>query len=143
MKRFLPDVNVWFALAVEDHPHHAAAVRWWDQEADAQAGFCRLTQIGLLRLLTTASAMGGAPLTNEDAWRVYDGFAGDTRVRLFPEVASVEAEFRSRSQMRAPAPKAWVDAYLAALAKATEAELVTFDQALRVHGPHCTILARV
>ena len=63
-KRSFPDINVWFALAVADHPHHSAAIGWWNA-ATAAAGFCRLTQIGLLRLLTTAAVMGGRPLTNE------------------------------------------------------------------------------
>jgi hypothetical protein len=72
-KRSFPDVNVWFALAVADHPHHRPALAWWSGESSL-AGFCHLTQLGLLRLLTTASAMGGQPLTNEEAWRVYDGF---------------------------------------------------------------------
>ena len=89
MKRSFPDVNVWFALAVADHPHHRPALAWWNQESSL-AGFSRLTQLGLLRLLTTASAMGGQPLTNEEAWRVYDGFLSDNRVRLFPELPPIE-----------------------------------------------------
>ena len=52
-KRSFPDVNVWFALAVADHPHHRPALAWWNEES-ALAGFSRLTQLGLRRLLTTA-----------------------------------------------------------------------------------------
>ena len=84
-KRSFPDVNVWFALAVADHLHHPAALAWWNEESSL-AGFCRLTQLGLLRLLTTAAAMGGQPLPNEAAWRVYDCFLSDSRVRVFPEL---------------------------------------------------------
>jgi predicted nucleic acid-binding protein len=68
-KRSFPDVNVWFALAIADHHHHRAALAWWSEETSL-AGFSRVTQIGLLGLLTTASAMGGKPLTNAEAWRV-------------------------------------------------------------------------
>ena len=127
-KRSFPDVNVWFALAVADHPHHRSAVTWWNKESSL-TGFSRLTQLGLLRLLTTASAMGGQPLTNEEAWRVYDGFLSDSRVRLFPEVTALEDVLRSYSSARQVSPKVWVDAYLAAHAAASNATLVTFDQA--------------
>src|ERR1041384_4689039 len=112
-KRSFPDVNVWLALAVGDHPHPAPAVAWWNENS-TMTGFCRLTELGLLRLLTTASAMGGQPLTNEEAWRVYDGFLSDERVRVFPELASIDDLFRSLSTARQAAPKLWADAYLAA-----------------------------
>ena len=138
-KRSFPDVNVWFALAAADHPHHRRALAWW-QEEESLAGFSRLTQLGLLRLLTTAAAMGGQPLTNEEAWRVYDGFLSDSRVRLFPELAALEDLFRSFSNLRQASPKVWVDAYLAAHAVANEAILVTFDQAFTRYGVECRIL---
>jgi predicted nucleic acid-binding protein len=43
-KRSFPDVNVWFALAVADHPFHRLALSWWNEESSF-AGFCRLTQL--------------------------------------------------------------------------------------------------
>ena len=55
-KRSFPDINVWFALAVGDHPHHRAARAWWEADASL-AGWARVTQLGFLRLLTTAAAM--------------------------------------------------------------------------------------
>jgi toxin-antitoxin system PIN domain toxin len=140
MKRSLPDVNVWFALAVADHPHHSAALAWWDEDSSI-AGFCRVTQLGLLRLLTTASAMGGLPLTNADAWRVCDAFLSDSRVRVFAELPTIEGAFRSFSNVSQAAPKLWVDAYLAAHAAANEATLVTFDQGFAGYaGVECRIL---
>jgi len=139
-KRSFPDVNVWFALAVADHPHHRAALAWWSEESSL-AGFSRLTQLGLLRLLTTASAMGGLPLTNEEAWDVYDGFLADSRVRVFSELPRLDELFRFYSGVSQPSPKLWVDAYLAAHAAANEATLVTFDQAFTRYGIECRILA--
>jgi predicted nucleic acid-binding protein len=54
-----PDVNVWLALSCERHLHYPAARTWFEQlEDSARACFCRLTQIGLLRLLTTDAVMG-------------------------------------------------------------------------------------
>jgi toxin-antitoxin system PIN domain toxin len=139
MKRSFPDVNVWFALAVADHPHHRRALAWWNEES--LAGFSNLTRLGLLRLLTTASTMGGQPLTNEKAWGVYDAFLSDSRVRLFPELAVLEDLFRSFSNLPQAAPKVWVDAYLAAHAAANQATLVTFDQAFTRYGVECRILS--
>jgi toxin-antitoxin system PIN domain toxin len=138
-KRSFPDVNVWFALAVADHPHHRPALAWWNEESSL-AGFSRLTQLGLLHLLTTASAMGGLPLTNEEAWSVYDGFLADSRVRVFPELPALDNLFRSHSSLPQSSPKVWVDAYLAAHAVANESILVTFDQAFTKYGVQCLIL---
>lgn len=138
-KRSFPDVNVWFALAVADHPHHGPAVAWWNEESSF-AGFSRLTQLGLLRLLTTDVAMGGLPLTNAEAWGVYDGFLADSRVRIFPELPALDDLFRAHSSLRQASPKLWVDAYLAAHAAANEATLVTFDQAFGKYGVECRIL---
>ena len=138
-KRCFPDVNVWFALAVADHPHHRAALAWWGEESSI-AGFSRITQLGLLRLLTTASAMGGSPLTNKEAWAVYDSFLADDRVRIFTDLPVIEDLFRSFSSLPLASPKVWVDAYLVAHAEANQATMVTFDQALASHGAKCRIL---
>jgi uncharacterized protein len=138
-KRSFPDVNVWFALAVADHPHNRSAIAWWNV-GSSLIGFSRLTQLGFLRLLTTGSAMGGRPLTNKEAWEIYDEFMADDRVQMFPEVPMLDDLFRSQSAVRHASPKLWVDAYLAAHAAANEATLVTFDKAFASYGVECTIL---
>jgi toxin-antitoxin system PIN domain toxin len=139
MKRCLADVNVWFALAVEEHEHHREARAWWE-ETPGPVGFVRITQLGLLRLLTSSGAMGGQPLTNRQAWAVYDGFLSDDRVRIFPELPAIEDVFRTFSAVPQAAPKRWADAWLAAHAVAGEAALVTFDRALAGYGAACQIL---
>jgi uncharacterized protein len=139
-KRCFPDVNLWFALAVADHPHHRPALQWWEAE-DSVVGFSRLTQIGFLRLLTTASAMGGWPLTNAEAWDAYAELMADSRVRFFPELATLDDRFGSYSQLNQAAPKVWVDAYLAAFASSSQAVLVTFDQAFTRYEVECRILS--
>jgi len=108
-KRSFPDVNVWFALAIADHPHNSAATAWWNADS-SMVGFSRVTQLGLLRLLTTASVMGGMPLTNEEAWGVYGRFLADDRVRVFTELPALDDLFRSLSGVRQASPM-WVDAY--------------------------------
>lgn len=139
MKRYLADVNVWFALAVEEHQHHRQARQWWD-ETPGTLGFVRTTQLGLLRLLTSSGPMRGQPLTNQEAWAVWDGFLSDDRVRVFPEMASLDDQFRVLSMSSQPSPKVWVDAYLAAHAVANGAVLVTFDRAFSRYNVPCHLL---
>jgi toxin-antitoxin system PIN domain toxin len=140
MKRYLADVNVWFALAVEEHHHHPQAHRWWE-DTSGLFGFVRTTQLGLFRLLTSSGPMRGQPLTNEQAWAVYDGFLSDDRVRVFSEPPSLEDAFRAFSSCPQSSPKIWVDAYLAAHAAAHDAVLVTFDQAFARYNVPCYILS--
>ena len=79
-----PDSNVWLALAAPEHVHAAIARRWWEQQA-GMIGFSRLTQLGFLRLMTTAAVMDGKPLTIAAAWRVYDRLYEDDRVTFVSE----------------------------------------------------------
>jgi toxin-antitoxin system PIN domain toxin len=127
-----PDVNVWLALTYERHVHHAAARRWFAAlDDDARLFFCRMTQFGLLRLLTTAAVMGGdGVLGQAAAWKAYDRWLGDERVALLPEPAAIEPAFRAYSRRRQAAPKDWADSYLAAFAAEADLTLVTFDAAL-------------
>ncbi len=137
-----PDINVWVALAVDAHVHQLAARRWWEEyPLEGEIGFCRFTQMGLLRLLTTPAVMGGDGLSQRAAWRVYDRFGGDPRVRRWAEPPDLEAEFRARTRARQAAPKVWADAYLAAFAAAAGARLVTFDRALAGLGPALVLSA--
>lgn len=140
MKRYLADVNVWFALAVEEHQHHPQARTWWE-ETPGMFGFVRTTQLGLLRLLTSSGPMRGQPLTNEQAWAVWDGLLSDDRMRVFPELPALDDQFRKFSMSPQPSPKVWVDAYLAAHAAANDAILVTFDQAFARYNVLCQILS--
>jgi predicted nucleic acid-binding protein len=90
--------------------------------------------------MTTGSARRGVPLSNQDAWEVYDGFLMDSRVRMFPELPVLEDHFRVWSTVPQPSPKIWVDAYLAALAMANQATLVTFDHAFTNYAVEHRIL---
>src|ERR1035437_4282472 len=62
-----PDVNIWIALAAEGHVHHVPARDWFAAQPDGSVAFCRITQMGLLRLLTNSSVMGRAPRTGRAA----------------------------------------------------------------------------
>ena len=62
-----PDVNVWLALTLAGHVHRPATLEWWHRTKGSIA-FLRLTQLSLLRSLTTAAAMDGKPLSLTKAW---------------------------------------------------------------------------
>ena len=69
---FLPDINVWVALHFDGHRHHHEAVEWFRSLSDDDPlVFCRHTQIGLFRLLTTDAVMCGEPLTQMQCWAIY------------------------------------------------------------------------
>ena len=133
-----PDINVWLALSTTEHIHAAIARRWWRQES-GRIAFMRLTQMGFLRLMTTAGAMDGKPLSMDEAWRVHDRFYRDDRVLFIAEPPDVEERFREHAAGRAASPKVWGDAWLLAFAEAAKGSLVTFDQALGPRGARCLV----
>jgi hypothetical protein len=124
-----PDVNVWLALATPGHIHHKDAKRWFDGLDEPDLFFCRFTQIGLLRLLTTAALMGRDVLTQREAWHAYDKFLAGG-VRFLEEPSTLEDHFRRLTHHTSSSPKEWADAYLAAFAIAEGLVLATFDKAL-------------
>ncbi len=136
-----PDVNVWLALVSHEHVHSAIARRWWNSSS-GQIAFCRLSQLGLLRLLTTAAVMKDKPLSFDEAWRVYDSLLADDRVVFAPENSRIDTFFRTITSGPASAPKVWADAWLLAVAEAAGGVLVTFDRALAARGAHCLLSKR-
>lgn len=125
------DVNVWVALAHARHPHSGAATVWVESLGpESTLYFCRFTQLGLLRLLTTRSAMGVDAMTQAEAWKVYDLFFNDGRVEFIEEPRSVEAGFRRKTNRREVSAKQWADGYLASFAESAGLRLVTFDRSM-------------
>lgn len=129
-KTFLPDVNVWLALASQRHVHALRCSAWLDSVQAEEVAFCRITQMGLLRLLTHQSVMGTDVLSSRAAWRVYRSILADERVQFAPEPFSVDPEWRKLTMQDQPTPKIWTDAYLIAFARAAEMQLVTLDRAV-------------
>lgn len=133
---YLLDVNVWFALEVGTHPHHERVRAWLDGlNEPSRFFFCRATQQGLLRLLTTASVMalyGEPPCKNTEAWQIYDATVRDKRVAFYSgEPDRVDDQWRLFAGRPSASPKLWMDAYLAAFALAGGLTLVTTDSAFR------------
>jgi toxin-antitoxin system PIN domain toxin len=137
-----PDINVWVALTHAAHVHHDVARDWFtDLPADTRFSFCRLTQLGFLRLLTAEAVMGEEVLTQREAWTVYDRWLDDRRVAMLEEPAALERRFRALTSSRRASPKAWGDAYLAAFADAAQLTLVTFDRGFRGNVGSLLLLA--
>ncbi len=126
-----PDINVWLALSYDRHVHSSTAWLWFEkQEDNARLCFCRFTQLGLLRLLTTDAVMAEEVLNQAQAWQAYDSWMDDDRVRFLEEPSTIEPDFRALTQRRQPAPKDWSDSYLSAFAAVAGLRLVTFDRSL-------------
>lgn len=132
MNSYFPDINVWVALVYRGHQHHAIATTWFDQLATDTASFCRLTQLGFLRLLTLPAMMRVEVRNQQEAWEAYDILADDPHVTFCsePDVDAIEDEFRALTTTTQFSPQQWSDAYLAAFAKSSNLTLVTFDRAL-------------
>ncbi len=140
-KIFLPDVNVWLALASNRHIHNPAAAHWFDGINEGQAAFCRITQMALLRLLTNFRVMGIDAIKPMEAWNVYQTLMRDTRVHFLLEPPGLERAWRELTRRSQVAQGRWTDAYLQAFAEIREISVVTFDKGFRQFGsPEVLIL---
>ncbi len=127
----LPDLNVWLALVIPEHPHHAAARRYWDGMADAMTQgqrlcFCRTTMLGLVRLLSQPKLMGDAALSLVQAHQVYRDLRAQPGVAFVSDTEAVDAALPQLLAANLP-PRLWTDAWLAATAQTAGLRLVTFD----------------
>lgn len=131
MKSYLPDINVWVALNDDRHVHHSIAYDWYRElPNDSLIVFCRQTQLGLFRVLSTPAVMGDEALTLRGCWQIFDRWAGTGQVRWASESTELEQFLRARTFGNSISPKIWTDAYLAAFAETAALTLVTFDKAL-------------
>lgn len=141
----LPDINVWLALAVEEHPHHAMALQYWAQ-AQRAAGtlwFCRVTMLGLVRLLCQPKVVGEGALGLAAAWALYQRFRAIASVRLVGDPDDCDRHLAQLLTAEPLPPRLWTDAYLAALCQASGLRLVTFDADFRRFGlERCLVLSR-
>ena len=152
----LPDINVWLALAVQEHPHHQAALRYWGTvqsestreaaaAARADAGptlwFCRVTMLGLVRLLCQPKAVGPGALDTLAAWTLYTQYRALPHIGLLPEPEGCDDALRALMGAGPFPPRLWTDAYLAALSMSAGLRLVTFDRDFERFGlERCLIL---
>jgi hypothetical protein len=137
----LPDINVWVALASDRHVHHGLARGWFTARREAILAFCRITQMGFLRLLTNPRVMGDEVLNQRQAWGIYEQLARDPRVVFALEPPDIEPVWKKLTQSVFAATGLWTDAYIAALALLHNFQVVSFDKGFRnIVGLDSTIL---
>jgi len=130
----LVDVGVWLAAVWGRHVHNPVAADWFGREADGIA-FCRVTQMGLLRLLSNPAIMGEDAIARSEAWRTYDQLWADERVVWADEPVELDGVWRAISARDDKSHKLWTDDYLAALAQTSDATLITLDRKVLARYP--------
>jgi toxin-antitoxin system PIN domain toxin len=92
---YLPDVNVWIALAAERHAHHRIARQWFSDLQEKRLAFCRLTQLGFLRLLTNKHVMQEEVMSPDEAWQAYSTLRFDHRIGYSAEPSNLAETWQS------------------------------------------------
>jgi toxin-antitoxin system PIN domain toxin len=137
----LPDVNVWIALTSDRHIHHPIAKNWLNADGNRALVFCRITELGFLRLLTNRHVMGDEVLSPPDAWETYRRLSSDFRVSFLAEPDGFADNWSRVAGKLVPGPNAWTDAYLAAFASSANLTIATFDKSFRaVNGCQVEVL---
>jgi toxin-antitoxin system PIN domain toxin len=135
----LLDVNVWLAFSVEGHSHHASAMNSWDKLR--RPTFCRVTQLGFLRLLCNRRVMGNLALDPESAWTISEHLLNTGAVDFHDEPAGLEMTLKLLTRGAKASRGFWTDAYLAAFAITAGMRLVSFDAGFnRFRDLDCFIL---
>jgi uncharacterized protein len=125
----LVDVGVWLAAVWGRHVHYPVASVWVNGQADDLV-FCRVTQMGLLRLVSNPAIMGGDAVDRSQAWRLFDQLWSDERILWAEEPDGLDAVWRAISARDDKSHELWTDDYLAAFAQASDLALATLDRKL-------------
>jgi hypothetical protein len=135
----LLDIGVWLAAIWSGHIHHPPVAEWFDERTD-DLQLCRVTQMGLLRLLSNPAVMGPDAVPRATAWRIIDQLRADDRVRWAGEPIQLEQTWRAISARDDNSHKLWTDDYLAAFAQTAEMTLVTLDKSFERRYPSIAVV---
>jgi toxin-antitoxin system PIN domain toxin len=134
--RHLCDSNVFIALTVPQHPAHEKTRNWVKSlVTEDTLGLCRLTEMSFLRLLTQKIAEGYKPLRNSEAVEKLSQWKKLTFVEVCAEPDSMETDWLRLAGIGQPAPKRWMDAYLATFAIHAKLRLVSLDADFEQYRP--------
>lgn len=125
----LLDVNVLLALTSRDHVHHEPARQWFAARSTTFAT-CPLTELGLVRI---SMQLGSTLTTALTALRSITALVAHAR---WPDDLAVD-EFALHG---VTGHRQVTDAYLAALARQREGQLVTFDRAIGALHPDVAVV---
>jgi toxin-antitoxin system PIN domain toxin len=127
--QMLLDTNVWLALMLTHHPFHDVARRYCDTQTPLL--LCASVHVSLMRLLTTASIQqhyGMGTISNDGALTYLTQLRSNPRVLVIAEPIELLPGWMQLAAHTTPAPKRWMDAYVAAVAWHHGVALVTLDQ---------------
>ena len=128
----LIDTCVWLAVSFEAHPcHRQTRQALLEATPDQPWLWCRASQQSFLRLASTPTllkAYGAPKATNRDALQALQGLSALPQVAVVDEPPTLVATWMKLACLDQPAPKRWMDAYLAAMAITGEWRLVTLDR---------------
>jgi uncharacterized protein len=126
-----PDVNVWLALSYRGHAHHGVAQEWFASLDGATVfTFCRQTQLGFFRVMTSKAVMGKDVRTQRECWAIYDRWVDAGKAIFTAEPSHLSEVLRSRCTASSAASQAWINAYMTAFAEAARLTLATFNASL-------------
>lgn len=125
--RSLLDVNVLVALFDEDHTLHEAALRWFDESAQAGWASCPITQNGCVRIMSQPGYPNPQPVA-AIVQRLRDATSHRAHESWPDDVTLVDDAKVDPTHIHGP--KQLTDVYLLALAVAHRGRLVTFDQGI-------------
>lgn len=131
MSVVLADGNLLVALTVEDHVHHGAALRWFD-DVESDLATCPITEGTLLRFLMREG--WSAP----DSVSVLDAMRETGWHRFWP----ADLPYDVRQLGGVIGHRQVTDAYLVALARHHGGRLATFDRGLASLHPDQVDLLR-
>jgi toxin-antitoxin system PIN domain toxin len=130
--RCIADANVLLPILTEGHAHRGPALGWWEACNDDDVGLSLPVRMALLRLLTNSRVMGTSILRPSQAWAVVQRLLDDPRISVVEQVPTAQVQlWYDNIARREPTPDLWTDAWLAALAQASDCEMVTFDRGFR------------
>lgn len=109
MKPCLVDVNVWLALLVRQHEHHALVGHWF----------------------ANRSLMHDHAIPVSAGWDIVAKLLEDERVEFLAEPPGMDEVMPDLLRYRAPTAQLVSDSYLAAFAIASGLSLVTLDRGFR------------
>jgi hypothetical protein len=85
-----------------------------------------VTSLAFLRLSTHPKVLS-RPLTNQEAWDIYQRYRIDAGIDFIQDSPGVAPEFMTMSCVNPFPHHLWTDAYLAALARYRSCRIVSFD----------------
>ena len=132
MPATLIDTNVWLAISFDAHPAHGLARRAFQNCPSSDHWlWCRATQQSYVRLMATPAlhrAYGSPALSNRDARASLEILLAHPRILVADEPADVSELWLQLADHQRPAPKLWMDAYLAAMAIQGGWRLLSLDR---------------